>query len=74
MHLYEASASRRYELTLARKDAISFVLIVKTIADFFREIKAVPSVFGSRLRSGKIASRIEVAARFDSTDTLILAM
>jgi hypothetical protein len=72
--LLEASAKRRYELTLARKDAMSFVSMVKITSEFFREISALPSAFGRRLRSGASASRIEVAARLDFTDTLILAL
>ena len=63
-----------YELTLARKDAISFVSMVKMISEFLREISALPSVLGRRLRSGASASRIEAATRLDLADILILAL
>jgi hypothetical protein len=63
-----------YELTLARSDAMSPVSIVKMTSEFFREISALPSVFGRRLRSGASASRIEAAARLDFAETLILAL
>jgi hypothetical protein len=53
---------------------MSPVSIVKMMSEFFREISALPSVLGRRLRSGASASRIEVAARLDFVDTLILAL
>ena len=74
MHLYEESARRIKELMLARKDAISLVSTVKTTSEFLRQISALPSVFGNRLRSGASASRIEAATRLDLVETLILAL
>jgi hypothetical protein len=59
---------------LARKEAMSPVLMVKMTSEFFREISALPSVLGRRLRSGASASRIEAAARLEFGDTLILAL
>ena len=77
MHLYEASASRRYELTLARSVARSPVSTRKMMLEPEREISALPpsSSFLSRhFRSGASAARIEPATRPELVDILILAL
>jgi hypothetical protein len=76
MHLYEASASRRYELTLARSVARSPVSTRKMMLEPEREISALPpsSSLGRRFRSGASAARIEPATRPDLVDILILAL
>lgn len=77
MHLYEASASRRYELTLARSVARSPVSTRKMMLEPEREISALPSSSSSlsrRFRSGASAARIEPATRPDLVDILILAL
>jgi hypothetical protein len=77
MHLYEASASRRYELTLARSVARSPVSTRKMMLEPEREISALPpssSSLSRRFRSGASAARIEPATRPDLVDILILAL
>lgn len=78
MHLYEASASRRYELTLARSVARSPVSTRKMMLEPEREISAMPpsssSSLSRRFRSGASAARIEPATRPDLVDILILAL
>jgi hypothetical protein len=53
---------------------MSFVSMVKTMSEFFKEISALLSVLGRRFRSGASASRIETATRLDLGDILILAL
>ena len=77
MHLNEASASRRYELTLARSVARSPVSTRKMMLEPEREISALPpssSSLSRRFRSGASAARIEPATRPDLVDILILAL
>jgi hypothetical protein len=77
MHVYEASASRRYELTLARSVARSPVSTRKMMLEPEREISALPpssSSLSRRFRSGASAARIEPATRPDLVDILILAL
>ena len=76
MHLYEASASRRYELTLARSVARSPVSTWKMMLEPEREISALPpsSSLSRRFRSGASAARIEPATRPELVDILILAL
>jgi len=44
------------------------------MAEFLKEISALPSVLGRCLRSGASASQIEAATRLDFEDILILAL
>lgn len=59
---------------LALRVGSSGVSIPKIITDPCKEISALPSPFGSRLRSGARAALTEFATRRDLVDTRISAL